>query len=109
MVQHPSLEQIATAGSVGENRSVNRVPIRETERRIARIAQWRSRVTTIDTPHDTTLGDTLTQAADDLGSFALLDGKPDEWLAVQAGIPLYPALFGRDAITAGWQAAMIDR
>jgi len=81
----------------------------ETERRIARIAQWRSRVTTIDTPHDTTLGDTLTQAAHDLGSFALLDGKPDEWLAVQAGIPLYPALFGRDAITAGWQAAMLDR
>ena len=81
----------------------------EVERRIAKLAQWRSRLATIETPRDTTIGDTLMQAADDLGSFALLDGKPDEWLAVQAGIPLYPALFGRDAITCGWQAAMLDR
>jgi glycogen debranching enzyme len=81
----------------------------DTDRRIAHVTRWRSRLATIDTPRDTTIGDTLTQAADDLGSFALLDGKPDEWLAVQAGIPLYPALFGRDAITAGWQAAMLDR
>jgi glycogen debranching enzyme len=82
---------------------------RETERRIAHLTRWRSRIATIDTPRDTTIGDTLAQAADDLGSLALFDGKPDEWLAVQAGIPLYPALFGRDAITAGWQAALLDR
>ena len=81
----------------------------DTERRIAHVAQWRSHTATVDTPRDTSIADTLTQAADDLGSFALLEGKPDEWLAVQAGIPLYPALFGRDAITAGWQAAMLDR
>jgi len=24
-------------------------------------------------------------------------------------MPLYPAFFGRDAVTAGWQAGMIDR
>src|SRR5207248_5028067 len=37
------------------------------------------------------------------------EGAPDEWLALQAGVPLYPALFGRDALTAGWQAAWVDR
>jgi glycogen debranching enzyme len=44
----------------------------------------------------------------DFGSFPLLDGEPDEWLALQAGMPLYPALFGRDAVTAGWQAGYVD-
>jgi glycogen debranching enzyme len=38
-----------------------------------------------------------------------MDGERDEWLTPQAGIPLYPAIFGRDAVTAGWQAAMLDR
>ena len=28
---------------------------------------------------------------------------------LQAGMPLYPALFGRDTLTAGWQAAWVDR
>jgi glycogen debranching enzyme len=44
----------------------------------------------------------------DVASFPLLDGPPDEWLAPQAGVPLYPAFFGRDGLTAGWQAGMID-
>src|SRR4051812_46889736 len=39
----------------------------------------------------------------------MLDGEPDEWLALQAGVPLYPAFFGRDGLTAGWQAAYLDR
>jgi glycogen debranching enzyme len=45
----------------------------------------------------------------DFASFPLLEGAPDEWLALQAGIPLYPALFGRDTLTAGWQAAWVDQ
>src|SRR5215204_2437041 len=45
----------------------------------------------------------------DLASFASLDGQPDEWLSPNAGVPAYPAFFGRDAVTAGWQAAMLDR
>ena len=45
----------------------------------------------------------------DFASFPLLEGRPDEWLALQAGMPLYPALFGRDTLTAGWQAAWVDR
>lgn len=79
------------------------------ERRMARVERWRSRLTTFETPHNTAVAETVSQAADDLGSFALLEGPEDEWLAPQAGIPLYPALFGRDAITVGWQAAMLDR
>jgi glycogen debranching enzyme len=39
----------------------------------------------------------------------MLEGPRDEWLALQAGVPAYPAFFGRDALTAGWQAAMVDR
>ena len=45
----------------------------------------------------------------DFASFPLLEGPPDEWLTLQAGMPLYPALFGRDTLTAGWQAAYLDR
>src|SRR5204863_7869976 len=45
----------------------------------------------------------------DFASFPLLEGPPEEWLTLQAGMPLYPALFGRDTLTAGWQAAWVDR
>src|SRR5204862_7263411 len=41
-------------------------------------------------------------------AFPLLEGQPDEWLALQAGVPLYPSFFGRDALTAGWQAGLLD-
>jgi glycogen debranching enzyme len=44
----------------------------------------------------------------DMASFALLQGPCDEWLAPQAGMPLYPAQFGRDAFTTAWQGAMLD-
>ena len=51
----------------------------------------------------------VNQAVADLGSTALLEGAPDEWLTPSAGLPLYPALFGRDSLTACWQAALFDR
>jgi glycogen debranching enzyme len=44
----------------------------------------------------------------DFSSYPLLQGPRDEWLTPQAGMPVYPALFGRDAFTAGWQAGWID-
>ena len=44
----------------------------------------------------------------DLASYPLLQGPRDEWLTPQAGMPVYPALFGRDAFTAGWQAGWVD-
>lgn len=76
--------------------------------RLAHLARWRAGLAQIEAPHDATVAAILRQAAEDLGGFALLEGEPDEWLTIQAGIPLYPALFGRDAITTGWQAAMLD-
>jgi glycogen debranching enzyme len=47
-------------------------------------------------------------AAEDL--FALraweLDSAPDAWIP-NAGVPTYTGIFGRDSLTAGWQAALI--
>ena len=70
---------------------------------------WRMRLTKLETPGDSAAAHVISQAVSDLGSLALLEGRQDEWMAIQAGIPLYPALFGRDAITSGWQAAMFDQ
>jgi glycogen debranching enzyme len=71
--------------------------------------QWRNGLTRIETPGNAVAGAILEQNLRDYGSLALMQGQRDEWLAVQAGMPGYPALFGRDAITAGWQATFIDR
>ena len=48
-------------------------------------------------------------AADDLHALRnreLESGGPDEWV-VNAGVPVFTGLFGRDVLTTGWQAAMI--
>jgi glycogen debranching enzyme len=70
---------------------------------------WRRGLTVLRVPGNPLAEGVLERALEDLASFPLLEGEPDEWLALQAGIPLYPAFFGRDALTAGWQAAMFDR
>lgn len=79
------------------------------EAREARLAAWRRSSTRLRAPG----GDAFVAMADaamaDLGSLALLDGPEDEWLAPAAGIPYYPAFFARDALTAGWQATVLDR
>jgi glycogen debranching enzyme len=51
---------------------------------------------------------TLEQARQDLESLRLpdLDSAADAW-TFAAGLPLYIALFGRDTLTASWQAAML--
>jgi glycogen debranching enzyme len=51
---------------------------------------------------------TIEQARADLASLRLfdLDHGPRAW-TVAAGLPLYVALFGRDTLTAGWQAGML--
>ena len=72
-------------------------------------ARWRERMTTFETPGSSTFETTLANNVRDTASFPLLEGVRDEWLAPQAGVPLYPAFFGRDALTAGWQAAILDR
>ena len=78
-------------------------------RRSRRLESWRESIATIELPQNAIIEQTVRQAASDLAALALLDGPEAEWLTPQAGIPLYPALFGRDAFTAGWQAAMLDR
>jgi glycogen debranching enzyme len=81
----------------------------DAEMRLERLARWRERLTRIEIAGARDVEAWIAQAIDDLGALALLDGHDDEWLAIQAGIPLYPALFGRDTLTVGWQAAMLDR
>ena len=70
---------------------------------------WRQRFTRVEVPGNRVLEHVLQSNLRDLASFPLLEGPPDEWLALQAGMPLYPAFFGRDAVTAGWQAGYVDR
>jgi glycogen debranching enzyme len=51
---------------------------------------------------------TLEQARADLGALRLfdLDRGPHAW-TVAAGLPLYVSIYGRDTLTAGWQAGLI--
>jgi len=86
-----------------------RLPDDDAAQRLESVRRWREGLTRAEILARTDVQQLLQQAADDLGALTLLDGPEDEWLALQAGIPLYPALFGRDTLTAGWQAAMLDR
>ena len=89
---------------------VEPVPDAAGEARRRRAAgRWRDEATRFCAPGDRLIERMVDQAVTDLGSFALLEGTPDEWLAPSAGLPLYPALFGRDSLTVGWQAALFDR
>lgn len=49
----------------------------------------------------------LNQAAQDLSALRLHDLDTSHGWTMAAGLPLYIALFGRDTLTAGWQAAML--
>jgi glycogen debranching enzyme len=73
------------------------------------VDDWRLRSTRLSTPQNPLFEAALAGNIRDVASFPMLEGPRDEWLAMQAGVPLYPAFFGRDAVTAGWQAAMVDR
>jgi len=69
---------------------------------------WSGRVARVRAPGDSPLATLVDRALQDTGSLALLEGEEDEWLAPAAGMPLYPALFGRDAFTMGWHIAVLD-
>ena len=73
------------------------------------LTRWHDRVAKVRTHGRLPFGDMVQQAMDDLASFALMEGEPDGWLAPAAGVPLYPALFGRDSLTSTWQATVLDR
>jgi glycogen debranching enzyme len=70
---------------------------------------WRERLTSVRVPGNTIVEQVIASNVRDIASFPLLQGRRDEWLVPQAGVPLYPALFGRDAFTTGFQLPMIDR
>ena len=72
------------------------------------VSAWREAFARVDVPGNRLFERVLENNIRDIASFPLLDGPPDEWLAMQAGMPLYPAFFGRDAVTAGWQAGFLD-
>jgi glycogen debranching enzyme len=73
------------------------------------LQEWRNSFARVTIPGNRTAELVIAKNIRDFGSFPLLDGDRDEWLTLQAGMPLYPALFGRDTLTAGWQAAWVDR
>ena len=81
----------------------------DAEARELHLRTWQERLTRVAIPPNRLAERILQTNVRDFASFPLLEGPPDEWLTLQAGMPLYPALFGRDTLTAGWQAAYLDR
>jgi glycogen debranching enzyme len=81
----------------------------EISARAEAVREWVTSVSRVRGLGEIPFGQMVNQAMTDLGSLALLEGEADGWLAPAAGIPVYPALFGRDALTASWQATVLDR
>jgi glycogen debranching enzyme len=81
----------------------------EAERREERLRDWQSNVTRVEAAGEAPLAEITNRAMRELGSMALLEGREDEWLAPAAGMPGFPSLWGRDALTAVWQASVFDR
>jgi glycogen debranching enzyme len=77
-------------------------------RREAVARSWQERFSRVESAGNDVYAEVIRRNIRDFASFPMLDGPPDEWLTLQAGMPLYPAFFGRDAVTAGWQAGMVD-
>lgn len=69
---------------------------------------WTERATSVRTPNDT-VRRAYDRGVSDLAAMALRDGPRREHPAFAAGIPNYQNVFGRDILTAGWQAAMASR
>jgi glycogen debranching enzyme len=88
---------------------IERYTARDAAERERSWAAWRDRLLRVRVPGNTAAEEAIRANIRDLASFPMLQGSPDEWLAPQAGVPLYPALFGRDAFTCGWQTAVVDR
>jgi glycogen debranching enzyme len=94
IVPHPTSDEISEGSAIG------RAAVHE---------RWRQALTRVEAPGNRVFERVLARNVGDVASFPLLDGRHDEWLAMQAGMPLYPAFFGRDGLTAGWQAGYLDR
>lgn len=73
-----------------------------------RLERWLAALSRVRARGDAPLAEITNDAMRDLGSIALLEGPEQEWLTPGAGVPLYQTLWGRDALTASWQAAILD-
>jgi len=73
----------------------------DTDEREQSAKSWRDRFARFSAPGSRIVEAIVADNVRDMASFPLLEGSADEWLALQAGMPLYPALFGRDTLTAG--------
>jgi len=78
-------------------------------RREARVDAWYRRLPRLQAPGNPAFVEFTHRAMADLGSLSLLEGPETEWLTPAAGAPIYISLWGRDALTAGWQAGLLDR
>lgn len=69
--------------------------------------EWRGRRTRFECSHAVVQA-IFEQAAEDLFGLRAweYDAAPDAWFP-NAGVPTYTGLFGRDALTASWQAALL--
>ena len=99
----------ATLGFAAHPRGAPGGEIADPDERSAFLDRWGSSFTQIRSPRNGAVGAAIADSIRDFSSFPVLEGPVDEWLTPQAGVPLYPAFFGRDAITAGWQAGSVDR
>jgi len=81
---------------------------REAERREMRVGEWLGSTAYLEASGESPLIEVTNRAIGDLGSMALLEGQEDEWLCPAAGLPGFPNLWGRDALTAAWQASIFD-
>ncbi|MBD3238992.1 MAG: hypothetical protein GF331_00295 [Chitinivibrionales bacterium] len=84
-------------------------PVSESSRKERFLERYESSLCRLRSPTEHPFVDYVNHSARLLARAALLDGPVDEWLCPSAGYPLYPFLFGRDSLTAGWMSAMIDQ
>ena len=85
------------------------VTAEDVRQREAVLQAWRAGFARVEVPGNRVVEEVIRNNVRDIASFPMLDGPRDEWLALQAGVPLYPAFFGRDGVTAGWQAGYVDQ
>jgi glycogen debranching enzyme len=100
--------QVVTLGFRVSPSGTTSIPVEDEHERERAASEWHRRFAVLEAPGNRLCEKILGSNIEDFGAFPLLDGARDEWLSPTAGMPMYPAFFGRDAVTAGWQAAMID-
>jgi glycogen debranching enzyme len=86
----------------------NPIDVDEGARREERLHSWSRQTAFVSSSAGNSFAGLVNCGLQDVGSLSLLEGGTDEWLTPAAGVPLYLALWGRDALTAVWQTAMFD-